>query len=300
MSGQSRKFLQGIAARISKSPMVYSASTAIENASTKAQGQLTNLQNIATKKYDTIVKQVNGSTIIQDPNLAPLAQPAPIPKSLINVWRWYQQLTGLQDVEMAQHQVIAVQNKLFKCQDERRVLNHQAEVIAEKLKDVYGELVQIKREDPKYVQLTILENKGLQEQSRITNQLKLLENEERDHFTQLATAIKEYHDSQAMNAQKYKYLSILASATLAIISLCGSMIYNNRRIRDMRIAIAEAQIQNEQTFKDHFDSLEKIITEGLSREIVEIPHPQQETSNFFTTRNICIGVLTLLLSKLFW
>lgn len=235
--------------------------------------------------------------------MAPLVQPAPIPKSLINVWRWYQQLTGLQDVEIAQQRVVLVQNKLFKCQDERRVLNHQAEIIAEKLKEVYGELVQTKREDAKYVQLTILENKALQEQSRITNQLKLLENEERDHFTQLATAIKEYHDSQAMNAQKYKYLSILASAALAIISLCGSMVYNNRRIRDMRIAIAEAQAQNEQTFRNYFESLEEKILQGFSRQDVEvIPHPQssREASTFFTTKNICIGLLTLLLSKLFW
>ena len=128
---------------------------------------------------------------------------------------------------MAKQQVMSAQDKLFNCQDGRRHLNRQATIINDKLKEVYSELIQTKRDDPKYVQLTIVENKGLQEQARIMSQLNLLDKEEKDHFTQLATAIKEYHDSQTMNAQKYKYLSILASAGLAIISLIGSMIYNN-------------------------------------------------------------------------
>lgn len=135
----------------------------------------------------------------------------------------------------------------------------------DKLKEIYGELVQTRRDDQKYVQLTILENKGLQEQTRIGVQLNQLENEERDHFTQLATAIKEYHDSQAMNAQKYKYLSILASAFLAILSLSGSMIYNNRRIADVRNVIAEAQKNNDETFWRCFNTLQTESSQKFSQ-----------------------------------
>ena len=193
---------------------------------------------------------------------------SPIPVRLINWWKWYQQLTGLDTIEVAKQHVIRVQDTLFKCQEERRNLNRQSSLISDKLKEIYAELVQTKRDDPKYVQLTIMENKGLQEESRIRNELKLLENEERDHFTQLATAIKEYHDSQAMNAQKYKYLSILASALIAIVSLIGSMIYNNRRIVDVRNVIAEAQRKNEATFKENYQSLEQNSVQKLS-EIIE-------------------------------
>lgn len=185
-----------------------------------------------------------------------------MPKQLVIWWKWYQQLTGLEDVELARQQMINVQDKLFDCQNRRRVLNNQSSLIADNLKQVYGELIQTKREDPKYVQLTIMENKALQEQGRIISQLNLLENEERDHFTQLATAIKEYHDSQNINAQKYKYLSILASAIIAILSLGGSMIYNNKRISDVHKIIAEGQTKNENMFKSYFtmleDSIEKI------------------------------------------
>lgn len=168
-------------------------------------------------------------------------------------------------VELAKEQVIFAQDKLFKCQDERRHLNREAMTINDKLKEVYSELIQIKRDDPKYVQLTIIENKNLQDQAKIISQLNLLEKEEKDYFTLLATAIKEYHDSQTMNAQKYKYLSILASAILAIISLIGSIIYNNKRIVNIQNIIYEAQQKNENLLKSSFHSLEKDINTTFNK-----------------------------------
>lgn len=182
---------------------------------------------------------------------------------MIDWFRWYEHLTGIEDVELSKRQVIDVQDKLFECQDKRRSLTNESCQIAEKLKDIYGELLQTRRDDPKYVQLTITENKSLQEQGKIITNIKLLENEERDYFTQLATAIKEYHDSQQINAQKYKYLSILASAAIAIVSLGGSMIYNNRRITDVRNVIADGQIKNEELFKNYFDTLDSSLKEIL-------------------------------------
>lgn len=144
---------------------------------------------------------------------------------------------------------------MFQCQDHRRDLTRQATNVNEKLKLIYSELIQTKRDDPKFVQLTILENKGLQDQSKLTEQLNLLEKEERDYFTQLATAIKEYHDSQAMNAQNYKYLSIAASAAIAVVSLIGSMVYNNKRIVDIRNLIAGAQTSMETTVNEKFSMI---------------------------------------------
>ncbi|KAH0550543.1 uncharacterized protein LOC123261081 [Cotesia glomerata] len=264
MTSRSKKLLDVITSRFYKSPVLTSA---IESATERAHMQLTNFQNIANKKYDTIIKQVNGTTIIQDLKSGAL-EPTPMPKQLVLWWKWYQQLTGLEDVELARQQMIAVQDKLFDCQNRRRVLNNQASLIADNLKQVYGELIQTKREDPKYVQLTIMENKALQEQGRIISQLNLLENEERDHFTQLATAIKEYHDSQNINAQKYKYLSILASAIIAILSLGGSMIYNNKRISDVHKIIAEGQTKNENIFKSYFSMLENSIEKINKQKVV--------------------------------
>ncbi|XP_011308755.1 uncharacterized protein [Fopius arisanus] len=297
MSGQSRKLLDALTSRINRSPLLTSV---VEGATEKAQ----HLQNKATEKYDTLVKQVHGNTttIIQDFHKAALQPSTPIPVKLVNWWKWYQQLTGLEDVELAKRQVIAVQDKLFQCQDQRRDLMNQTRMVAEKLKDIYGELIQTKREDSKYVQLTIMENKGLQEQGRLMGQLRLLENEERDHFTQLATAIKEYHDSQSMNAQKYRYLSILASAGIAVLSLGGSMIYNNRRIADVRHVIATGQTKNETLFREYFNSLEKSInkqqgffTSWRNQSVAPAPvvntSPPQPTSKIVNDRVIVIGAI---------
>lgn len=188
-------------------------------------------------------------------------------------------------VEAARRQVIALQDKLFECQDNRRTLNKGLTDITYKLQDIYGELVQTKRDDPKYVQLTIMENKFLQDQKKVINQLALSEKEERDNFTQLATAIKDYHVSQNLNAQKYKYLSIIASAALAIISLIGSMILNNRRILDVRNTIGTAQEKNELLLQTHTNELSNIkeilqsFNTKVSQQLAEISSKKKEKEN---------------------
>lgn len=179
-----------------------------------------------------------------------------MPEKIVKWWQWYNQLTGLSTVEAARKQVIVIQDKLFQCQDNRRILNKELTNMTHKLQELYAELVQTKREDPKFVHLTILENKCLQEQNKVLNQLALTEKEESDNFTQLATAIKEYHDSQNLNAQKYKYFSIIASAIIAIVSLIGSIILNNKRILDVRNTILTMQEENK--------SLHKLSTNELS------------------------------------
>jgi len=129
------------------------------------------------------------------------------------------------------------------------------------LQNIYGELIQTKRDDPKYVNLTIMENKNLQEQKIVIDQLGLLEKEERDNFMQLATAIKEYHDSQNLNAQRYKYLSILASAVIAIVSLIVSLVsimLNNNRILNIRNTIKETQEKNQALLQTNVNQLSNL------------------------------------------
>ncbi|XP_076247840.1 uncharacterized protein LOC143187490 [Calliopsis andreniformis] len=259
MAEKIRSLMKIVASEINKHRLFNNASLTISNATGKAQEKLNNMQNAVASKYDIIAKQIsNNTTLIQNLNATQL-QPSPLPNKVVKWWQWYQQITGLDTVELAKHQVISAQDKLFKCQDERRHLNRQAAIVTDKLKEVYSELINTKRDDPKYVQLTMIENKNLQDQAKIVSQLNLLEKEEKEHFTLLATAIKEYHDSQTMNAQKYKYLSILASAVLAIVSLTGSMIYNNKRITDVRNVIAEAQQKNESVFQNKLIATENNI-----------------------------------------
>lgn len=229
---------------------------------------------------------------MQDLSVKRLESTTPLPKKVIKWWRWYHQLTGLDAVEAAKQQVIMLQDKLFECQDNRRSLNKHLTDIRLGLQEVYAELVQTKRDDPKYVHLTIIENKKLQEQNKIINRLTLLEKEEKEKFTQLTTAFKEYHDSQNMNAQKYKYLSIIASVIVAIVSLIGSIILNNQRILSVKNAINEAQEKNESLIHTNINQLydlqkkfhlfETKFSQNTNKKR-EINNENDNTSNVLTT-----------------
>ncbi|XP_024884125.1 coiled-coil domain-containing protein 51-like isoform X2 [Temnothorax curvispinosus] len=248
----------------------------VKDAAGKAQSKLADAQSIATEKYNIVAKKLNDQAIImQDLNARALEPSGPLPGKIVKWWQWYNQVTGMDTVEAARTQVIALQNKLFDCQDSRRTLNKELTAITSKLQEIYAELIQTRRDDPKYVQLTMVEHKSLQEQKKVMNQLELSEKEERDNFTQLATAIKDYHVSQNLNAQKYKYLSIIASALLAIVSLIGSMILNNRRIQDVRTTIESLNTTVSQQLADIGKKQENAIA-------------SDKQSNQFNTSNILV------------
>ncbi|XP_011866315.1 PREDICTED: coiled-coil domain-containing protein 51-like [Vollenhovia emeryi] len=239
--------------------VLQSAKGLVENAAGKAQNKLASAQSVATEKYNVVAKKLNDqAVIIQDLNAKASESGAPLPDKVVKWWRWYNELVGMNTVETARKQVISLQDKLFECQDYRRKLNKDLTDVAFKLQNNYAELIQTKRDDPKYVELTIVEHKFLQEQKKVISQLALSEKEERDNFTQLATAIKDYHVSQNLNAQKYKYLSIIASAALAIVSLIGSMILNNWRILDIRNTVEVAQEKNQSLLNTHTNELSDI------------------------------------------
>ncbi|XP_024943746.1 uncharacterized protein LOC107270691 isoform X2 [Cephus cinctus] len=148
---------------------------------------------------------INNSTLLQEIHAASLESTKPIPYQLGNWWQWYQHLTGLDVVQTAKHRVNQVQDILFKCQEERRKLTREVAHINKSLRDIYEELVQTWREDPKYMDLTILDNKHLKAKLAISSHLVLLENEERDLITQLAIAIKDY---QVLDKKDYKCTKI--------------------------------------------------------------------------------------------
>ncbi|XP_035727535.1 uncharacterized protein LOC118443923 isoform X2 [Vespa mandarinia] len=194
-------------------------------------------KNAMKKTRNQVTNSINNSTIIQDLKAIPTEPEKPLPHRLVTWWQWYQQLVGLHTVEKCRQQVVLIQDHLYKCQEKRRYFRKESFIINNKMKEIYDELLRIKRDDPKYVSLTIMENKNLQEQSVITEKLTLLEEEEKDYFVQLTTAIKEYHDAQTMNSQ---------------------------RIDDMRIAISEVQENNKSVITKCFNSLQLHVDEKLS------------------------------------
>lgn len=56
MAGNSKRVLKSLTEQINKSPLLFNASTAIGNATERAQQKISDLQNIANEKYVNIVK----------------------------------------------------------------------------------------------------------------------------------------------------------------------------------------------------------------------------------------------------
>ncbi|XP_046828463.1 mitochondrial potassium channel-like [Vespa crabro] len=246
-------------------------------------------ENTMKKTRNHVTNSINNATIIQDLKAVPMKPEKPLPHRLVTWWQWYQQLVGLHTVEKCRQQVLLMQDHLCKCQEKRRYFRRELFIINNKMKEIYDELLRIKRDDPKYVSLTIMENKNLQEQTVISEKLTLLEEEEKDYFVQLTTAIKEYHDAQTMNSQRYKYISILASVIAAVLSLICSTIYNNKRIDDMRIAISEVQENNKSVITKCFNSLQLHVDEKLSAVNKE---ESQATNRYFNADKWGIYVIS--------
>lgn len=56
MTGNSRRVLKSLTDQINKSSLLYNASTAIGNATERAQEKFSNIQNVASEKYTSIIK----------------------------------------------------------------------------------------------------------------------------------------------------------------------------------------------------------------------------------------------------
>ncbi|XP_015182805.1 PREDICTED: uncharacterized protein LOC107069757 isoform X3 [Polistes dominula] len=162
------------------------------------------LESAVANTKDQLANHIKNLNIIQEFKAVPLQSEKPMPHRLVIWWQWYQQLTGLHSVEKARQQVILLQDLLMKCQEKRRTARQEAFMINNRIKEIYSEMLSTKREDPKYVKLTMEENNSLREQSIITEKLILLEEEEKDNFLYLTTTIKEYHDAQTMYSHKHK------------------------------------------------------------------------------------------------
>lgn len=225
------------------------------------------LESAVVNTRDQLTNHIKNLNIVQEFQAVPLKSEKPMPPRLVTWWQWYQQLTGLHSVEEARQQVISLQNLLIKCQEKRRCTRQEAFIINNKIKEIYSEMLSTKREDPKYVKLTMEENNSLREQSIITDKLILLEEEEKDNFLHLTTAIKEYHDAQTMNSHRHKYVTILATITSAILSIICSLIYQNKRSEDIKTVVSFIQNKNESyesNFQKNIDSLKEYFDEKIS------------------------------------
>ncbi|XP_015182803.1 PREDICTED: uncharacterized protein LOC107069757 isoform X1 [Polistes dominula] len=253
------------------------------------------LESAVANTKDQLANHIKNLNIIQEFKAVPLQSEKPMPHRLVIWWQWYQQLTGLHSVEKARQQVILLQDLLMKCQEKRRTARQEAFMINNRIKEIYSEMLSTKREDPKYVKLTMEENNSLREQSIITEKLILLEEEEKDNFLYLTTTIKEYHDAQTMYSHKHKYVTILATITSAILSIICSLIYQSKRSEDMETILSLLQKNNESNIKKNFDSLKQYF-EGKMSNDTSSNQVQEQSQNTWETTKWALYIITAILA----
>lgn len=157
---------------------------------------------------------------------------------------WYERLTGMDEVRLAQNRVIEAQNRFMRAQEKRRDISKELSLIQSKLKELYAELDGTTRGEERYLQLITLEHNILKKEKHILEEFASSEREERDYFAALSSAVKESHEKERAQAERTKYWSVIGSIIGTIIGIAGSSINNEFKMRELRNLVKESTVQN--------------------------------------------------------
>jgi len=151
----------------------------------------------------------------------------------------YEEITGMDEVRIAQNRVIEAQDRFILAQEKRRELVKQLTDIQTKLKEVYAELDATTRGEERYLNLITKEHHLLKEERRLTSEFNLSEREERECFTFLSSAVKESHEKERAQAERTKYWSVIGSVIGTVIGVVGSSINNEFKMRELRKLVVQ-------------------------------------------------------------
>ncbi|KAK3928880.1 Mitochondrial potassium channel [Frankliniella fusca] len=128
-------------------------------------------------------------------------------------------------------------------------ISKELAAVRDRLKDIYAELDQTSRGEDRYVLLITQEHKVLKDERRLAEQFNRCEQEERENFSTLSSAVKESHEKERIQAERTKYWSIIGSIIGTMIGIAGSSINNEFKMRELRKLVresAQATIQSRQ------------------------------------------------------
>ncbi|KAJ9587888.1 hypothetical protein L9F63_018669 [Diploptera punctata] len=191
-----------------------------------------------------------------------------IKRKLTELLQWYEDVTGMHEVRIAQNRVLDAEQKFVTSQERRRESNKLVLDIQNKLKDLYAELDNTTRGEERYVQLITQEHKMLKEERKIVGEFQQYEREERDYFLVLSSAVKESHEKERAQAERTKYWSIIGSIIGTIIGILGSSINNELKMRELRRLV-----------KYESNDISKQVPEALSKHEKELSNILNEMKN---------------------
>lgn len=163
---------------------------------------------------------------------------------------WYERVTGLSEVRVAQDRVLESQKQFMTAQDRRREISVELRTIQNKLKDIRNELLNTPRSEDRYIELVTQEHSLLKQENYIIDQVNNSEKEERDSFILLSTTLKDSHDRERIQAERTKYVSIVGSILGTVIGIIGSTVINAWKMNEFKRMVLEAKVDPSITSKN--------------------------------------------------
>lgn len=172
---------------------------------------------------------------------------------------WYERVTGLGEVRVAQDRVLESQKQFMIAQDKRRDVSVELRAIQNKLKDIRNELLNTPRSEDRYIELVTQEHALLKQENYVIDQVNYSEKEERDSFILLSTTLKDSHDRERIQAERTKYVSIVGSILGTIIGIIGSTIINAWKMNEFKRMVFDARIDTPNSFKS--DQIKNLLSQ---------------------------------------
>lgn len=157
---------------------------------------------------------------------------------------WYERVTGLSEVRVAQDRVLESQKQFMKAQDRRRDVSVELRTIQNKLKDIRNELLNTSRAEDRYIELVTQEHSLLKQENSIIDRVNYCEKDERDSFILLSTTLKDSHDRERIQAERTKYVSIVGSILGTIIGIIGSTVINAWKMNEFKRMVLDAKLDS--------------------------------------------------------
>jgi len=163
---------------------------------------------------------------------------------------WYERVTGLSEVRVAQDRVLESQKQFMNAQDRRRDVSVELRTIQNKLKDIRNELLNTSRSEDRYIELVTQEHALLKQENIIIDRVNYSEKEERDSFILLSTTLKDSHDRERIQAERTKYVSIVGSILGTIIGIIGSTVINAWKMNEFKRMVLDAKLDSSNSNKN--------------------------------------------------